>query len=345
MSAGRARRRITGRRRSNRALAGTAALVALACFAGLAAAADATYPSAGPDTSFGALEADSPQGHGSFTIGFTNSLGDGLRISDGNIAHNGHTRIRSLNLGVDYNLTDHWTVHAGIPFVSNRYQGPAPHCPTTAPPQCANGHGLDPPHPESQFLDDGRFHGNWQDWSLGVAYSKAVAGYFLTPSLTVYLPSHDYAFFANAAVGQRLWKVEPAIELAHQFDFTNIYYRIQYGYVVAERTLGTSVNHHRFNVELGYFINPDLSLRVFTLGKIGNGYKVKDLVPQTQGFTNELWYVHDRVSAHNYAAAGLGADYRLNDRYTLSASAHRLYWGQTVFDFQYTYDLRLIRSF
>jgi hypothetical protein len=345
MIAGRARRRITGRSRSTARLAGPATLLAAVVFAGSLARAETNYPPTSADTSFEALDSESSQGHGSFTIGFTNSLGNGLRISDGDIAHNGQTRIRSLNLDIDYHLTDRWSIHAGIPYVSNRYQGPAPHCPTALPAACASRPALDPAHPESQFLDDGQYHGAWQDWSLGIAYFKDLDGYLLTPSLTVYLPSHDYTFFANAAPGQRLWKVEPGIELAHQFDFTNIYYRIRYAYVVAQRTLGTSINHNRFDLEFGYFINPDLSLRVFTLGRIGNGYKAADLVPQTQGFTNELWYVHDQVSAHNFAAAGIGGDYRLNDRYTLSASAQRLYWGQTVFNFQYTYDIRLTRSF
>ncbi|MFI4969018.1 MAG: hypothetical protein ACHP7D_02350 [Lysobacterales bacterium] len=288
---------------------------------------------------------ETAKGHGSVSLDYQNTFVNGFRATNDVMLPIGTVRIDSLLLNLDYYFADRWSLHVGLPFVRNRYTGAAPHCPTTAPPQCQGQPALSPQHPESRFLDDGRYHGTWQDWSVGVAYHTHIGDYYLTPSLTASLPSHDYTFFANAAVGQDLWQVQPAIELAHQFAFSNIYYRIRYGYVFAERTLDTSINHHRLDLELGYFLNDKWSFRAYSIAKKGHGYLAEDLLPITQGQTNAYWYHHDQISRHDYAAVGAGSDYRFADHYTLSASAQKLIWGQTVFNFRYSLDVQLTRDF
>lgn len=285
------------------------------------------------------------KGHGSVSIDYQNTYVNAFRRNSGFTNPATRVRIRSVALGLDYYFADRWSVYAGIPFVSNVYSGSAPHCPSTTPPQCHNAPVLAPPHPESQFLDDGQYHGAWQDWSLGVGYHSHIGDYYLTPTLTYSRPSHDYTFFANAAVGQHLWQVQPAIELAHQLELSNFYYRVRYSYVFVERTLNTSVNHHRLDLELGYFVNDKWSIRGFAVGKKGDGYLVLELKPLTNGGTNELAYHHDQISRHDYAAAGVGFDYHFGDHYTLSTSVQTLIWGQAVFNFKYSLDVRLTREF
>ena len=254
-------------------------------------------------------------------------------------------RSRGARLDLDYQFTDHWSAQVGIPFLSNRYSGIAPHCPTRAPPQCAQAPALDPSHPESQFLDDGGDHATWQDWTFGATYQTRLGSYFITPGIALSVPSHDYTFFANAAVGQRIWQLELSATLAHQFDFSNWYYRLGYGYVFAEKVLDTRVNHHRFDLELGYFINEKVAARMFATGRAGHGYAAGDLLPRTAGQTNAYWYHHDQISEHNYAGVGAGVDYGFGAHWTWSTSVQRLVWGQTVFDFKYALESRLSRAF
>ncbi|HZX90278.1 MAG TPA: hypothetical protein VFE67_06520 [Rudaea sp.] len=294
-------------------------------------------PGEGPPPIEDVLEG-SPQGHGNFSISYLNHLVNGFRGPDGNISPNAAIRSHAIALSVDYNITDRWTLHAEIPYIVNRYQGPNPHCPTAAPPQCANMPALATPHPESQFLDDGSYHGAWQDWTLGAAYNADFEGYFVTPYVTVYLPSHDYTFFSQAAVGYGLQRVELGATLAHQFDFTQVYYRVGYGRVFAEETLGQSIDHNKVDLELGYFLNPAWTVKLFSTAKKGNGY--------FGGYdrTTELWYHHDQRAPHNYASVGFGVDYNFN-KYTLSSSVQKEIWGQVIFNFQYAFELRLTRSF
>ena len=292
------------------------------------------------------------KGHGDISIAWQQSLANGL------LGHNksdrqdvgDEVRSRGLELDFDYYFADNWSLTGGIPFIDNRYRGTDPHCPTTAPPVCAaDGEPvLNPQHPESQFLDDGNYHGALQNWDLGVAWHRKFHyDYYLTAALTYYHPSHDYTFFANAAVGQDLSRIELAAELAHQFQFTNWYYRAGLGFDKQQHTLGIDTDYVRADAELGYFVNPELSLRVFADGKLLSHGLPADRWAHLAGpdFTNVYYYEHDKILEHNYVGAGLGFDYRLDDKYVLSGGVQTLVWGQTVFDFRYALETRLTRSF
>lgn len=283
---------------------------------------------------------ETAQGHGSVSIGYQNTYINGMFLPvPGGEAPIGSVRVQSATFDLEYFLADRWSAHLGIPYIEARYRGDSPHCITQAPPQCQGAVVPSRPHPESKFLDDGHYHGTWQDWNLGLAYHANVDDYLLTPSVTAYIPSHHYTFFAQAAVGQHLRKIEVAIDLAHQFELSNLYYRARLGRVFAERILGQSIDHNKLYLELGYFLNDAWTAKVFGVGKKGNGY--------TGGYdrTTELWYHHDQRAKHNYANLGAGFDYHVDDKYTVSTTVQRLVWGQFVFDFRYSVDVRLSREF
>jgi hypothetical protein len=285
-------------------------------------------------------EESTAKGHGWLSIGYQNTYIDGFFVPiPGGKAPIGAVRVQSISLDAEYFITDRWSGHLGIPFIESRYGGDSPHCVSQAPPQCRGAVVPVVPHPESKFLDDGHYHGTWQDWNIGLAYHANVGDYLITPSVTAYIPSHNYTFFAQAAPGQDLRKLEVAVDLAHQFELSNLYYRVRLGHVFAEKTLGQSIDHNRLDLELGYFLNDTWTVKAFAVGKKGNGY--------TGGYdqTTELWYHHDQRAMHNYANVGAGFDYRIDEKNTLSATVQRLVWGQFVFDFKYSIDVRLTHEF
>lgn len=280
------------------------------------------------------------KGHGSISVGYQNTYVNGMLLPvPGGEVPIGTVRIQSVRFDLNYFFADRWSAELGIPYVDGVYHGSDPHCITQSPPECAGRVVPSQQHPESRFLDDGIYHGAWQDWTLGVAYHANVNDYLLTPSITAYLPSHRYTFFANAAVGQDLRKLELAIELAHQFELTNAYYRVRVGHVFAEKTLGQSIDHNKIDLELGYFLTKAWTVKVFGIGKKGNGYTG----PYDQ--STELWYRHDQRAPHNFANLGAGVDYHFNDKYTLSTTLQKLVWGQFVFDVKYSFDVHLTRDF
>lgn len=281
------------------------------------------------------------RGRGTLSIGYQDTFVDGMFLPvPGGEAPIGAVRVHSASLGIDYFLADHWSGHVDIPYVDSRYRGNSPHCITTAPPQCRGAIVPAQPHPHSAFLDDGHYHGTWQDWHIGLAYHGDFADYLWSPSITATIPSHRYTFFAQAAPGQDLWKIDVALDLAHQFELSSLYYRIRAGHVFAEKTLGQSIDHNTLDLELGAFLDEAFTVKTFAVGKKGHGY-TGPLSDQT----SEAWYHHDQRAEHNYATVGAGLDWHLNGRDTVSTTVQRLVWGQYVFDFKYSLDLRLSRDF
>jgi hypothetical protein len=285
-------------------------------------------------------EEETSKGHGWFSLGYQNTYVDGMFLPvPGGEFPIGTVRLQSISFDLNYFFADRWSAQVGIPYIEAKYSGPVPHCITQAPPQCAGAVVPTQPHPESRFLDDGSYHGAWQDWTLGLAYHGNYDDYLLTPKVIAYLPSHNYTFFANAAVGQDVPKLELAIELAHQLELSNIYYRVGAAHVFAKKTLGQSIDYNKLDLELGYFLNDTWTVKAFGVGKKGQGYT------GPYDMTTEAWYHHDQQAQHNYATLGAGFDYNLNDKYTVTATVQRLVWGQFVFDFKYSLDVHLIREF
>ena len=285
-------------------------------------------------------ETQTAKGHGWFSLGYQNTYVNGMFLPvPGGEAPIGYVRVQSISFDVNYFFADRWSAQLGIPYIEARYRGPMPHCITQAPPQCKGVVVPTQPHPESRFLDDGAYHGAWQDWTIGTAYHGEYDDYLLTPKVTAYLPSHNYTFFANAAVGQDVPKLEFAIELAHQFELSDLYYRASAAHVFARKTLGQSIDYNKLDLELGYFLSDTWTIKAFGVGKKGQGFT------GTYDMTTEEWYHHDQRAPHNYATVGAGFDYNLSDKYTVTATVQRLVWGQFVFDFKYSFDVHLTREF
>jgi hypothetical protein len=232
-------------------------------------------------------------------------------------------------IGFEYALNERWLVSAGIPWVRRRYTGPFPHDPLN----------LDPPHPESPFVDNGEYHSGFQDWMLGVKYRMHVGALVIEPLAEVHVPSHDYAFFAQSAIGQNLWKFELGVELTHLLPLSDWYYRIDARYVIPERTLGFNVNHFKLHTEAGYFLSANLALNVFVQAKSGRGYS-----PVTST-TDERWYQHDRTLRHNYVNVGAGVDWFFAERYQVGMQLFTNVWGEDVHLVDWGLNIGLTRYF
>src|SRR5450432_3498155 len=80
---------------------------------------------------------ETQKGHGSISIAYLNTLADGMIFAPNQTAApSGTVRSRGVALDLNYYFADQWSLDVGIPFLSNSYNGPAPHCPTSAPPLC-----------------------------------------------------------------------------------------------------------------------------------------------------------------------------------------------------------------
>jgi hypothetical protein len=313
------------RRRHPPALA--TAACALGCSTG--ALAEGGFPDIGLDAGASAAH------HGSVSLAVQSLHTSGL-ILDSGINNNGAvTDTRSVRLGLSYMLDDHWELHAAVPYIRKRsLNDPRSHDPLK----------LVPPHPESEFLDDGAYHASMQDLQLGISRHFQLGDYHVEPYATLIWPTRDYTFFANAAVGQRLRRLRLGVEVEHQFTGSNLYYSAGYGYELVERIMGVHLNKHHLHGSGGYMFSPAWSAEIFVQARRGQG-RGTDFFTSHRIAGDEYWYQHDRLSRHDYAVAGLGATWRINDRYSLTGTAGKMVWGRAVHDLERAYEVELSRDF
>lgn len=287
---------------------------------------------------------DSPAGHGSVSIDYFNTAINGFWLRSNVKVPLGSVRMLGTGLDASYNLTSNWTIYGGVRYFSGRANTPPMfiNCPsTTAAPQCAQYPPQTPQHPGEPFLDDGKYHGAWQDFTLGAAWHGHVGNYFITPSATATIPTHDYPTYGNGVVGQDLRQLLLAMTLSHQFDFTDFYYKLGFGYALSQHVLGVNTGYERFDAELGWFVNDRLALRTFLTGRAGFGARAEFGPPPF----NEFWYERQRLTQHDYHAYGVGFDCGLGKRYTASFNIQHEFWGDSVYDFKYALEARLTRNF
>lgn len=307
----------------------------------LAACAGARAQAPADDWSFdGGM--DGAAGHGQVSIGFQVAHTRGLVSNTGlEFSPDLATDVRNLAFGIDYWLSGRWSLHASIPFVRKR---------------AVNDLGLhdqrrlDVPHPESPFIDEGRYHGAWQDWSLGVAYHAWLGPFEVTPHAYLTIPSHDYVFFASAPVGQGLRKLRLGADAAQRLGRSNFHYSVGYSYEFVERIRsgpvhGVNTDNQYLRLAAWYDASPQLSLRVFGNRRVGKGLTNEDMNRLDPDKRTEWWYQHDRLLQFNYAIAGAGATWRFDDRWAVSVSGATMVWVRVNHKLRYAYEVQLVRSF
>lgn len=277
---------------------------------------------------------DSRAGHGQFSTTFQYIRVDGFAGSLGNVPL-GEVHTQVIGLHFDYHLTERLTLVAGLPYVRERYVGPFDHDPLA----------LDPPRPDEPNVDLGDWNTGFQDFHFGVRYLLKDAPLMIEPFILAGIPSNSYPFFGHAAIGRNRDQLEVGSNFVFRPLFSDAWYRLEVGYVFVEKTMGVDINHFNVNAEAGYFMSPQLAGRVFVMHREGNGLDFPTDFPPPPQRTDEMWFQHDRLVKHNFTNAGIGLDWRLDDRYTVSSSLFTMLRADQVHDVEYAVDVTLTLSF
>jgi hypothetical protein len=299
-----------------------ATLLALAPFA----AADA-------QSLFGGGETHQRVGEGSVSLGFHTSSGEGTFSDDGQVFPAGDVDTRAAILGLSYRFAERWAVEARLPYVRRRHIGFLSHNPALLRPQ----------RPNLPVVDDGDWHGGLQDFALTLRYDAIDDAMLVRPFLSLGIPTRNYPFFGNSAIGTRLHRAQLGVELVRPIGLSDFYWRGQYGYEVIERSFErVNTNAHHLELELGWHAGERLRLRAFVSDRNGKGLGGD---ADYAGRTNLRWYHHDQNVLHNATIAGLGGEYRLGERYSLSLVALRLIDGESVHNIRFASTLELAWHF
>lgn len=277
------------------------------------------------------LPDQSNAGHGIFYVNYQYIHVDGFKIDSGTLPI-GAIDTYTLNFAMEYQLSNRWSIDIGLPLIRKRYRGDAPHDPRL----------LDPPH-DSEFIDNGTFHTNFQDWQLALRYKAKEGAFGIEPFVALGVPSNDYPFYANSAVGQNLNRFDIGTSFTYQPGLSDAFYQLDVSYEFVEKTLGVNVSHWRVTGQAGYYFTPRISGRAFFLLKQGNGLAFPDDYPPPR--TGELWYQHDRLMRHNYINVGLGINWSVNESYRLSFSGLTMVHADQVHIVKYALTVGVSRSF
>jgi hypothetical protein len=313
-------------------------VLALAC-AGVVCGSGSAGFDAGTGSPGTGLDLASPApARGWITLGFQALRSEGSLDGGGDdlpFLRDLSTDTRSLMLGIDYRLNQRWSLQASLPYIRKRSRNdPGAHDPTA----------LARPRPASEFIDDGSYHGTFQDWQLGATYHTTLAGLDLRPHVVLTYPAQDYVFFASAAAGQRLARLRLGFDASRRWGSSNAHYAAGYSYELVERVLGYNLDKHHFRASGRYDFSPALSASVFVNARRGHGAQPSDFfADRPQG--NERWFQHDRLLRQNFGLAGLGATWRLDERWALSASRSWMVWGDSIHDTDYAYEVLVQRAF
>ena len=277
--------------------------------------------------------------HGSITLTYRQASSTELTDSEGHHEEFGEVITRALFLNVDYGLTDRLAISAALPFTSNRYTGSDPHDPRVDLP-FAN---------DQRFLDDGRFHGAWSDWSVGLRYQWLRKPFLVTPFIGYSHPTHNYTFFAHAAPGGDQWSWQAGVQVgdwlpppAQQF-----FWQAGYTYSYMQALSHRRVNHGTLSLGVGYAAaRYDLHVRIEHQNSFGPALNLPEDFFNSDGSLNlDNLYYHDQLAAARYTKAMIGIDYRIGRHYQLSLSLGRTLNGADVHIWDYETSVGLTRDF
>jgi hypothetical protein len=244
------------------------------------------------------------------------------------------TDSHTIILAGDYAISDRLTVYGVLPWVQKRFVskvewGGDPHNPN-------DYYWVDFVPPDKRFIDDGDYHGGFQDLAFGIRYLALDGPLSVSPYIGYGFPTTDYPFFGKAAIGKNLWNVPVGVSLMYVPYFSDWHFRGSLSYVFSEKPLGVNVDHLLGYLSAGYWFKQNFSMAVFMTGK----WTLKGLrMPEdftddpTYGnypdeFDTPEWWQHDRLIANRAAAMGIEFDYFVKQKYKLSGSVSTGIWAE-----------------
>jgi hypothetical protein len=263
-------------------------------------------------------------GQGAVTVLFQDMAVRQHLFSDGQSVDAGHIDSHNVMLDLTYSVTDKVAVGISLPYVSARYNGTFRH--------------------PGSVLDDGSFHGTWQDFRLSARYGLVAGGTAVTPFAELIVPSHEYDYYGHASPGRKLTELQLGLNVGHVLTkgLPGTFTQIRYSYGFAEQSLGRYHDRSNLDAEFGYFINPRLRVFGLTAMQYTHGG-----VPLTHQFPGDLcgganplpasvllacptFMHHDQLARANLIDVGLGTQVSLTRRLDVFGSVVRTVIGENV---------------
>jgi hypothetical protein len=244
------------------------------------------------------------KGEGTVSLTYQNYDVDGHYDARGRKNDNGGTKSHVAVAELDYGITDSLAVTVTLPFIGSKYTGP--------PVYFVGGVET---HPGP--LDDGRYHGAFQDVRVDVRRLFWAGPIPVAPFIALSLPSHDYETVGEAVPGRRRRDLQFGANAGVSLDrlLRGAYVHGRYAYARAQRIEGFDFTRSNADLEVGGAVTSRVSLRGLA------AWQIRHHGPSVQDLTVD-WENHDRFIAPGYTNLGVGVSVAVG-----SADVYALWLG------------------
>lgn len=233
-----------------------------------------------------------PEGSLILSLDYTDMLNKKHYTASGDEVDVGHTDSQVMSISALYSLSDRFLLKAGLPYVKTRYRGPG-----------LGGHDTE--------IDNGSWHGTFTDLQLSLHYQVTNGPVALAPYIGAIIPTNDYVTQGHAAPGRGVneyWLGFYAGTSLNEW-IPRTYVQARYNYAWVEKVAGVSHDRSNVDLEIGYFLNPDWSVRVLGAWQDTHG-GIDVPVP----VTSPLFPYHDALASESFLNLGGGVSWAINDR-------------------------------
>lgn len=248
------------------------------------------------------------RGEGTVSVTYQNYYATGHFDVAGRKNTNGATHAKTLVTELDYGIMDTLALNISLPFVSSKYTGP--------PVYFVGGH---PTYPGP--LDDGTYHGAWQDVRVEVRRAFWAGPVAVAPFIGGSVPSHDYETHGEAVAGRN--RAELLLGASAGIDLDRIlprtYAHCRYTLANAAKEDGFPSLKSNIDLEGGYGVTSRLAVRGLV------NWQLAHKGPTVAEMAHHDWLGHDRFVVSTYMNLGAGASFPV----TRSAELYAL-WIATV---------------
>lgn len=226
---------------------------------------------------------------------------------------------------VEYGVSDRIAVHASLPYMQVRYEGPIPH---------TIGFRGNP-----STLDDGTYHGTFQDFYFGVRFKALESSRLaLTPFAEVIVPSHQYESLAQSAVGRDLRALVFGAAVGGFADrvVPGLHFQTRISHAVVQKAVDIRPNRTAIDSAVGYFVTPRLGIQFIQTFQITHDgidwVGAPDFLALHDGrpMNEEYGRNHDRLVRANSLNLGAGVAFELSERIGVFATFTKLAWGENL---------------
>jgi len=245
----------------------------------------------------------SPKGQGTVSTLYQFGFDRYHALSQSEKVDRGHIFLHTLMADVDYSITERLAVRVALPFIQGRYSG-------------SDAHRLVRSQPETEVkLDDGRYHGSFQDFRVDVRYNVSRKHLMITPFLQANLPSHAYPTLGHTAIGTAQREYRAGVNVGRRLDpiLPKAYVQGRLAFGVLQRVANIAPKRSYAEFQFGYFLTRRLSVQ--GSGVWTHSYNGIDFIYGRfpDNLSDEHWLNHDRITRTRQLDFGGSASYAVND--------------------------------